>query len=273
MLWGRIYIMKRPAVIKFFLAVLLIAAVGLWIAHHAAVQRVPVWDRYRLPRMEFRAQPTTAVIAAINAAVQTASGGAVNLAVILDPTPAPIQKVAPDDGLGREMDGLIEDFRRHERELVRKGASGYETTPYSGTVGGGIPLRCFAEELELLSSLEVRTGADAIHISRRPPQLECRAYRISDGMRRLMEQKRKANQLHVHAEPIVSAFATASGIHEWSIMVPNGPDGLVSEFRFDKVFCHLSARDVILAIATPEEHREAETQLRARGCWENLNGE
>ena len=32
------------------------------------------------------------------------------------------------------MDRLIGDFRRHEQELIHKGASGDETMPYTGTV-------------------------------------------------------------------------------------------------------------------------------------------
>lgn len=261
--------MRRLALTS-LVALLLLAAVAVGIAHHLAIQHRPVWERYTLPRMEFQQQPMTTVAATINAAAQKASGGAVTRVVILDATPAPIERVAPDDELSHEMDRLIGDFRRHEQELIQKGASGYETMPYTGTVGGDIPLRCFAEEVEMLNGLEVRTGADAIRLSRRPARFECRAYRVSDGLRTFMEQERAANDLHVDAEPIVSAFATASGIHEWSVMVPAGPNGWVGEFRFDKVFRHLPERGVILAIATPEEHSGAKTRLRASGCWADV---
>jgi hypothetical protein len=254
----------RRLIFKSLVALVLLAAVAAVIAHRLSTQDPAAWKGYALPKMEFQGQPMTTVAATINAAVQKASGGAISHAVILDATPAPIEKVAADDELSHEMDRLIGDFRRHEQELVQKGASGYETMPYSGTVGGNIPLRCLAEELELDNGLEVKIEADAIRLSRRPGRYECRAYGISDGLRRLMEQERSANRLHVNAEPIVSAFATASGIHEWSVMLPEGPNRWVGEFRFDKVFRHIPNRRLILAIATPEEHREAESRLRSK---------
>ena len=105
---------------------------------------------------------------------------------------------------------------------------------------------------------------------REPHELECRVYGVSEALVAVMEQKRKANDLHVDAEPIVSALAQVAEIHSWSVMVPDGPNSATSEFRFDKVFRYLPATKVILALATPDEHSNAVVRLKAQGVWHEV---
>jgi hypothetical protein len=90
---------------------------------------------------------------------------------------------------------------------------------------------------------------------------------VTKGLEDLMEKNRKANSLRVDCEPIVSALIDATGIHSWSIMRPEGPNAWTSEFRYDKVFKYVPTLNVILALATPEEHAQAERNLRESGLW------
>src|SRR5258708_6724688 len=62
----------------------------------------------------------------------------------------------------------------------------------------------------------------------------------------------------------------AAEIHSWSVMVPDGPNSATGEFRLNKVFWHLPDAGLILALATPEEHSNAVTRLKAEGLWEDI---
>ena len=219
--------------------------------------------------MRFSQEPVLNVVKAVNEAVRTASRGTVEQAVVLDSTPDAIRKFAPTKEIDSKMDALILVFRQYQQQLAKRGASGYESAPYTGEMGGGHSLGCTFQDLATQTGLNYEERNDAIHLGR-APSLECHAYRISKGLLALMEQKRQANDLHVDAEPIVSALAQATGIHSWSINVPDGPTSSHGEICFDKVFQHLPDLGIILALGTPEEHAGAEARLKASGLWEDL---
>jgi hypothetical protein len=171
------------------------------------------------------------------------------------------------------MDELIAVFRQNEQGLTVKGASGFESAPYTGDMGGGHSLGCTFQELAVTTGLDYEERADGIHLRREPRSLECRAYGISDGLVKLMETNRSAGRLHVDVDPLVSALIDATKIYFWSIMVPTGPNSSEGKFRCDKVFRHLPELRVILAITTPEEHAEAEKRLKASGLWVDATGQ
>jgi hypothetical protein len=259
------------------LGVLVIAGVAILVRRPSfsmiGHQRPYKWDQFVIPRMEFTQEPVSNVVKAVNDAVRAASRGTVEQAVMLDATPASVRKFAPNPEIDRRMDAMISVFRQHEQEMLRNGANGYESAFFTGQMGGGHSLGCTFQELVTATGLGYEERADGISVWREPRYFECRAYRISNGLLNLMEQKRRANHLHVDAEPIVSALAQATGIHSWSITVPDGPNSWHDETRFDKVFQPLPDLGLILALGTPEEHATAEARLKASGLWADVAAE
>ena len=235
-----------------------------------AHQRPYKWDQYLVPEKRFTNEPISNVVSYVNESVRNLSRSAVPQAVFLDTTPSQTSKFAPDPEIERQMDEMISAFRQHEEELKKRRAEGFETGLYSGVVGGGHSLGCIFADLASNAGLGYEEKPDGIHMRREPHELEYRAYRIARALVTLMEQKQKANDLHVDAEPIVSAFAQAAEIHSWSVMVPDGPNSATGEFRFDKVFRHLPEAHLMLALATPEEHSNAVVRLKAEGLWAEI---
>ena len=233
-------------------------------------QRPYNWDKYVLPRMEFKQEAITNVIVTVNNAVRLASHGAVTQAVVLDATPAPIKKFAPTKEIETEMDALISAYRKSEEDLLSRGASGYESAPYTGPMGGGHSLGCTFQMLVDFAGLGYEERPDAIHLWRIPNSLECRAYRVTPGLTARIEQEHKTGSYLVEAEPIVSVLANVTGINSWSYTVPDGTNSAHSESRFSKVFKYVPDSNVILAIATPEEHEQAELKLKAAALWSEV---
>jgi len=254
-----------------------LAIAAVWLARPSmsgiAHQRPYKWDQYAVPTTRFTNAPIMSVVKTVNDIVHSMSNGEVQQVVLVDTNPVQIVKFPPSVNIEKEMDAMIQVFRNHEHEMLKRGADGFETGFYSGQLGGGHSLGCVLSELAMGAGLGYVEKEDGIHIRREPSQLECRAYRISSGLVALMEQKRKANDLHVDAEPIVSALAQATEIHSWSVMVPDGPSSATGEFRFNKVFRHLPEINLILALATPEEHSNAVLRLKAERLWAEIGGD
>jgi hypothetical protein len=269
--------LKMVKVVLLALGAVLLAGAGIWFvrsgASRIAHQRPYKWDQYPVPRLRFTNEPIVNVVSSVNDAVTVLSQGAVQQVILLDTTPVRISKFAPNPGIEQQMDEMIRVFRQHEEELKKKRAEGFETGLYTGVVGGGHSLGCIISDLASNAGLGYEEKPDGIHMKREPHELECRAYGISKALVALMEQKRKVNDLHVDAEPVVSALAQATGIHSWSVMVPDGPNSATGEFRFDKVFRHLPEANLILALATAEEHSNAVVRLKTGGLWAEIPAE
>ncbi len=114
---------------------------------------------------------------------------------------------------------------------------------------------------------------NSLYVSLMPPVMECRAYRVTDGLIQRMTQQRSKGEYKVGAEPLVSALIYETDIYSWSIMVPEGPNAWSSEFRYDKVFKYVPSLNVILALTTPEEHAAAEKRLKASGLWMDIQAD
>jgi hypothetical protein len=256
------------------LTVLLTLVVGVlairWLRPKVIHQRPYKWDAFVLPMMNFTNEPIVNVVKAVNDAVRKASGGTVETAVHLDSTPAPVKKFAPNAEVDGEMDRMIAAFREYEASMLKRGANGFESAPYSGPMGGGHSLGCTFQMCVQPSGLGYAEQPDAIHLWRQPRTLECRAYSITPPLVARIEPERKSNSYLVDAEPVVSVFAHATGSFEWTLMVPDGLNQWVGEERIDKIFRHLAGQNLILAIGTPEEHSEAESRLKTAGLWQDL---
>jgi len=260
--------------ISLVVGILLCGAIGLlWVHRITAVahQRPYKWDQFAIPRIQFTQEPLSNVFSTVNQAVNQASHGAVHQVVIYDNTPIQITKFAPNKEIDLQMDDMISAFRAHENEMASNGKDFYESGTYSGTMGGGHSLGCALQDLASGVNLGYQEREDGVHIWREPKSFECRAYRITDGLRSLMEAKRRTSDLHVDAEPIVSVFAQVTSIQSWSVWVPDGPNRQTSEYRFSKVFRHLKDSELILALATPEEQKEAESKLKSAALWAEVS--
>lgn len=199
--------MRRNLVKVAFVGVglVLLAGVGVWLygpgEPRIAHQRPFKWDRYPVPRLRFTNEPIANVVKSVNDTVRSLSKGDVPRVVLLDTNAVQIVKFAPSAGIEEEMDAMILVFRKHEEEMKKRGADGFETGLYTGQIGGGHSLGCVLGELAMGAGLGYEKKEDGIHIRRDPCEFECRAYKISDRLVSLMEQMRKANDLHVDAEP------------------------------------------------------------------------
>ncbi len=238
-----------------------------WLARRTIAHQLPYkWDSYVRPDLQFTLEPMSNVIAKVNTLIRGLSSNAVPEAVKLDTTPTKIVKVASNPSLDPYMNQLIADFRDNEKEMNRRGAEGFENTPFTGSLDGHHSLWCTLAGPGN-GGLEWEAKDDALHVSRMPRGIECRPYGVTDGLVKRMRQQRSKGEYKVDAEPLVSALIYETGIHSWSIMVPEGPNAWSGEFRYDKVFKYVSTLNVILALATPEEHAEAEKRLKASELW------
>lgn len=227
------------------------------------------WDSYVRPDLQFTMEPMSNVIASVNAVIHKVSGGAVPEAVKLDTTPTRIVKVNSNASLDAHIDQLIADFREHEKEMNRRGAEGFEGTPFTGDLDGRHSLWCTLVGPSN-GGLHWEAKEDALYVSRMPREMECRPYRVTDELLARMRQQRSEGNYMVDADPVVSALIIETGIHSWSIMLPEGPNSWTGEFRYDKVFRNIPELNTILALTTRDEHAEAEKRLKASGLWGDL---
>jgi hypothetical protein len=262
--------MKRACLIAVVIGAVVLGGLSLaaWAYHRAhpiAYQLPYKWDSYVRPDLQFSIEPMSHVIAKVNSVIRDVTKGAVPEAIKLDATPTRILKVGSNASLDPYMDQLIADYRENEKEMSRRGARGFESAPFTGHVLGHVTLWWLAEQDE--GGLIWEAKEDALHASRRPHEMECRVYPVTDALNELMEENRRTNNYKVDCEPHVSALINATGIYSWSIEVPTGPHSWISEFRYTKVFRYVPEAGVILALATPEEHATAQERLRNPASW------
>lgn len=229
-------------------------------------------DRFILPKIQFSETPVSNVVTAINGAVHRTSKGVVGQYIKLDTAPTPIGKFAPNSDINDRMDLMIANYRQHEQRMVERGSRGYESARFTGQIGGphALALRYTIQDMASTLGLDYEVRVDGIYMWRRPRQLECHAYRISPSLINLAAQQRQANALHVGVEPVVSAFAKATGITSYGFTIPTGPNTWEGELYFDKVFQHLPDLGIILAVGTPEEHATAQARLKSSGLWADV---
>ena len=235
-----------------------------------AHQRPYRWDAFALPEQHFTNATITEVVSIVNATVAKASSGSVTQAVFLDTTPAGIIVYPFDTALKGDMEELVEDFRRDETNRVSRGACGFETLRYTGAFMARHSLACELREVAEWAQLEYQEKPDAIHLGRNPTRLECRAYKISSGLKQMAEELEKQNQVRVDTEPVISAFIDVTSVHLWSIDVPTAANEITGEFRYANVFKFLPEQSVLLVIETQDAHVTATKNLKDKGYWESI---
>jgi hypothetical protein len=244
---------------------LLCASCSRSVVHQRAFQ----WDKFPLPELSFTNSSVIEVVNAVNQAATIASKGAITQAVVLDTNPVPIAIITPDNAVIKdEMQKFVAAYRSAETNWHNRGANGFETYPYSGHFMARHSLGCSFRELTELTGLSYEERPDALHLGRMPAHLECRSYKVGEGLRQIAEEQQKSNSGKVGADPIASAFIEVSDSGLWSIQVPTGPFSSSGEFRYDEVFRFLPEKSVLLVIETPEVHEAATKALKARNMWE-----
>lgn len=245
-------------------------AFGVWYSTHQVAHGRPYrWDAYVLPAETFSNATVSEIVAQVNSLVAKTSNGAVTQAVVLDTTPAKIELVPTDSPYKEEMTALIARYRQDETNWFQRGACGFETCHYTGTFMAAHSLVCGFQFLCDFVEMNADVQPDAIHFSRNPNQLECRAYKISPKLKEMAENLKQKNQIRVDMEPDVSAFVDVTRVSLWSIMVPSGPNEKTGEFRAASVFQYLADKSILLVIETPEAHSSAETKLKEQGFFES----
>jgi len=232
---------------------------------HISHQEPYRWDQYPRPNLTVENEPFVEVVAKINAVFAETSNGELTEAIKIDTTPTRIVRVNCSAELDPYADVFIAAYREHEVDMNRRGACGFENTLISGEVlQEGHSIGC---TLAMPSSLYYETREDALVFGRSPHLMECRPYVVTDGLVERMKDLQHEGSRKVDAEAIVSALIYETGIDSWTIMMPKGPNSWTSEFRCDAVFRYLAEPGVILTLAIPKEHAEAERRLKASGLW------
>ncbi|HEV2438072.1 MAG TPA: hypothetical protein VG077_18915 [Verrucomicrobiae bacterium] len=249
-----------------FVGYILFVVLAVFLAFGCSKKSFYHWDAYTLPELCFTNAAIIDVVSAVNTAVAKASNGSVTQAVFLDRTPATIVAYPSDSPYKTDMEKLIEEYRRDETNWVNRGACGFETFRYTGTIE--CSLECDFQMLAEWAQLNYQETEQGIYLSRKPAHLECRAYKISDGLKQMAEDLKKKNQIRVGFDPVASAFTDITKVNLWSIEVPTGPSELTGEFRDASVFKYIPDKSILLVIETPEAHEAAVQALKAKGLWE-----
>jgi hypothetical protein len=219
-----------------------------------------------LPELHFTNTTIIDIVSTINTTVAKASNGSVTQIVFLDRTPADILVYPSNSPFKTDMEKLIGDFRQDETNWINRGACGFETFRYTGTFE--CSLECDFQMLAEWAELNYDERPEGIYIGRKPTHLECRAYKISAGLKQMTEELKKRNQIRVGCEPVASAFIDVTKVNLWNIDVPTGTNELTGESRFESVFKYIPEKSILLVIETPEAHQAAIQALKVKGLWE-----
>jgi formylglycine-generating enzyme required for sulfatase activity len=186
------------------------------------------------------------------------SNGELTEAIKIDTTPTRIGKVNCSPELDPHADEFIAAYREHEAEMYRRGAPGFETMLISGEVlQENHSIGC---TLVMGSVLHCEMREDALLLARSPQLMECRPYVVTDDLvKRMVELKREGRSSE---EPIVFTLAWEAGVDPLYIRVQGKH---VS--RLDAICRYLAEVGVVLALATPEEHADAEKRLKGSRLW------
>ena len=213
--------------------------------------------------------PCHQVVDMINAEVQRQTRGEVERVVVFDTTPAPIKIYAENDTLRAKAENLRDRYRANEAEMLKKGAWGFETAPWSGRVGVSadhldsirmqlinIAVECCTEEFDEPDP----DGRKPLVLRRDPSEMEIRVYPVNSGILDQAAESQPGN-LRVGCHPVESVFIDVTGYRFWTIMVPDRENSWISEFRYKSVMEYIPDDHAILILDTPAGHRSIAAAL------------
>jgi hypothetical protein len=225
------------------------------------------WD-VRLPR-ELPADGTSLsnAVDIINAAVRESTANRIPNAIILDVGPVTITKVAAGQDLNTNMDVLIERYHTEMAPIIAKGAEGYETCPVSENFPARLRLSDVSIALAMECGMDFEYRQDCVVLKSPRKFLECRAYKVSDALLKLVEERQKAGQIYHAFKPVPVIFAQESSM-TWTFMVNDGPNRFKGEDALDAVTFYLPDKKCILIIENAEGHKRIQENLKAKGLWQ-----
>lgn len=261
------YIMKKISYHIFIVFALITIFVSCREKKQSRSHQQPyAWDSYNIPDVEFEVMPVTELVDKINKEVSKTSNGEVNNAIVIDSTPVKIATFNTDPRLTSYIEQMIKDYRENEKELIKKGACGYESTLFSGPFKGNHSFVCLFMAPGI--GLKFDPQKDALYLRRTPNLLECRIYGVSDGLKDLLKQLQKQRKMHVDTEPMGSAFIRATDYKfSWSVMVPYGHNSWRGHTFPNKVFKYIPDLSAMIVIAVPDEHKRGIKALKKKGLW------
>jgi len=134
----------------------------------------------------------------INTVVRESTANRLPKVLILDVGPVTITKVAATQDLNTNMDVLIERYHKEMAPIIAKGAEGYETCP----VWENFPARLHVYDVSITLAMDCGMNfecrQDGIVLKNPRKFLECRAYKVSDVLLKLVEEKQNAGQTRSH---------------------------------------------------------------------------
>jgi hypothetical protein len=225
------------------------------------------WD-VRLPKdLPVKGTSLSNTVDIINAAVRESTAGRIPKVIILDVGPVTVAKVCVDQDLNSNMDVLIERYHTEMAPIIAKGAEGYETCP----VWENFPLRYRLSDASITLAMECGMDfeyrQDGVILKNPRKLLECRAYKVSDALLKLVEERQKAGQIYHAFKPVPIIFAQESSM-TWSFMVNDGPNQFRGEEALDAVTLYLPDRKCILVIESAQGHKRIQENLKAKGLWQ-----
>lgn len=225
------------------------------------------WD-VRLPKdLPANGISLSNAVDAINTVVRESTANRIPKVITLDVGPVMITKVAADQDLSTNVDVLIERYHTEMAPIIAKGAEGYETC----LVWEDFPARLHVSDVSITLAMDCSMNfeyrQDGIVLKNPRKYLECRAYKVSDALLKLVEEKQNAGQI-IHAfKPVPLVFAQESSM-TWSFMVNDGPNQFKGEDALDAVTFYLSDKKCILVIEDAAGHKRIQENLKAKGLWQ-----
>jgi hypothetical protein len=224
------------------------------------------WD-VRLPKdLSFKGMALSNAVYIINAAVRESTADRIPKAIVLDIGPTVITKTGVDEETNSNMDLLIKRYHKEMPPIIAKGAEGYETCP----VWENFTTRFHISDVSMGLAMECGMNFDFQQqgvVLRSPRKfLECRAYKVTDALLKLVEERQKAGQIFHAFKPVPVTFAQESSM-TWSFWVCDGPNQFKGEEALDAVTLYLPNKKSILVIENAEGHKRIQESLKAKGLW------
>jgi hypothetical protein len=226
------------------------------------------WD-VRLPKdLSFKGMALSNAVYIINAAVRESTANRIPKAIVLDIGPVIITKAGVDEEINSNMDVLIERYHTEMPPIIAKGAEGYETCPVWRNFPASFHISDVSMSLAMVCGMNFEFRSDYVVLKSPRKFLECRVYKVSDALLKLVEEKKKAGLFYHAFKPVPITFAQESSM-TWTFMVNDGPNQFKGEDALDAVTFYLSDKKCILIIENAEGHKRIQKNLKAKGLWQD----
>jgi len=224
------------------------------------------WDVHLPKDLSVKGTSLSNAVDIINGAVRESTANRIPKAIILDVGPVTITKVPADQYLNTNMDVLIERYHTEMAPIIAKGAEGYETCPVWEYFPARLRLSDVSIALAMECDMDFEYRQNGVVLKSPRKFLECRTYKVSDALLKLVEERQKAGQIYHAFKPVPVTFAQESSM-TWTFMVNDGPNRFTGEDALEAVTFYLPDKKCILVIETAEGHKRIQENLKAKKLW------